>query len=224
MQETEIERLSRKIAHLEQHIINLIIPLQSINEIQRLTEAVEALCDKSRNYIKGLDIAFSQVALKTRCSLEEYSVTIEQLGKKIDSMDIPQAFSEIKYIGNRLSAIEKEILDIKYSGIKSRLVFAVEGTEPERIVHPDCEEKRDTELLMEMTEDVKVRAYLGILVEHGKILTNVTVGKILKKSPASVGYDRMEALRVLKKNKDTIRLIKTPRIRALLNEFLSKRA
>lgn len=115
----------RRLANLEEHIVNLIVPLQRITTLLN-SEGVGNLISLLNQMPTTLQKIF-------KTSLEGIRAEIYDLKKSCNEIDIGQAFNEIKYIGNRLKEIEQSIQSIKDGEIKRKIYcnFKLEGFEQE---------------------------------------------------------------------------------------------
>lgn len=113
----ETQVISR-LAALEEHIINLIYPIQQSAKILASPDLQGVVRDLNRAISAFTSICDGMVN-KTRHHTE-------QMQKSFEAIDIGQAFSEIKYIGNRLKQIEELLKEINEDGIKRQIMCKIE--------------------------------------------------------------------------------------------------
>src|ERR1700689_3670664 len=110
-----------RLANLETHIINLIYPIQEATRIIRSPDLQKLMSDLHKA-VEVFDKLCDRMMYNTKSHMEE-------MVKSFESIDIGQAFNEIKYIGNRLKEIECLLKEINEDGIKRviRCKVEVEG-------------------------------------------------------------------------------------------------
>lgn len=111
-----------RLSNLEKHIINLILPMQEINQIFRNPAAIE-------NLIARLNKPILIEDRPLRSLIGQLSDTAREFKEDIKNVDLKQTLSEIKYIGNRLNKIEKMLEEMQSNGINQnvKLDFQVDG-------------------------------------------------------------------------------------------------
>lgn len=173
----EMKEINRKLSLLEQHVINLIIPIQDICKIF-----------KDTNRLNGLvDLLSKPLKVDTR-QLESSSAQIRESSNSfkedIKDLDIKRTFDEIKYIGKRLNDIEVTLSKIKEEGVSKnvQLDFTVDGYQ---MVKKPLDYRKDdliedpnknlVELLDTLSErEKKVLIYrIGLFGEEKKTLKQV---------------------------------------------------
>ena len=107
-----------RLALLEEHVINLIYPIQQSAKILASPDLQGVVRDLNRAISAFTNIC-DQMVNKTRHHTEE-------MKKSFESIDIGQAFNEIKYIGNRLKEIEKVLKELNDDGIKREIKCKIE--------------------------------------------------------------------------------------------------
>ncbi len=120
----ELKRINSKLDKLEQHLINLIVPIQGITTVLRHSDQIKRMVELLSTPLTIDDRFFKNILKDMLNMLSEFKETSEKL-------DISKTLSEIKYIGNRLNTIEKDIEKIKSDGIKRNvnLEFTCDGYE-----------------------------------------------------------------------------------------------
>lgn len=111
----EFKELHRKISNLEHHLINLIVPIQGLSKLFSSSDLAERLV---KTFSKPIQI--DDRALKKY--LDDF---YEKMTKFAADKDLSQAFSEIKYIVNRLKVIEETLQQLKTEGLKKTLDIAL---------------------------------------------------------------------------------------------------
>lgn len=115
----EFEKMvSRRLANLETHIINLIIPTQELVEKLGDKDSIDRLVAIMSTPRKVESEKFERY-LKDK--LEEFSRHCNSFMKFSEDIDISNTLAEIRYIGKRLKAIELEIKDIKSKDLDKKI-------------------------------------------------------------------------------------------------------
>lgn len=162
--ETETEKeIIRRLANMERHIINLIIPLQAINQLDSLLNKPLMVDDRS----------FVEHIKEFRSSMKELHIVSE-------SLNIKQTLDEIKYIGKRLNEIEKILSEFNDKGLKKNihLDLTLDGYEMVRkpinydetdAIKPKQDDELDKVLkTLTSKEQMAIRYRLGIGVKKDK--------------------------------------------------------
>lgn len=173
----EFRELHRKISNLEQHLINLVVPIQGISKLFRSSDLAERLVETFSKPIQIDDRALKKY-------LDEF---YEKMLKFAVDRDLSQAFAEIKYIGNRLNKIEETLCKIQSAGIKKTLDVALSVDGYEMVKKPknyeECpieDPNKDLEDLLDTLhekEKIAVIHRLGLKGEKPK--TYEAVGDVL---------------------------------------------
>ncbi len=164
--EEEIKAIKSKLAMLEQHVINLIIPIQNISSILRSNGSIEELKTLLKLFSQPMKIDDRQLIN----SFKEFNTNLTEFREEMKNIEDGNKFGELKYIGNRLKNIEESIANIKEEGLKKevKLNFTCDGYEmvKKTISHDETEPKLDG------TID-KLTKILNVLTERErKILVN----------------------------------------------------
>lgn len=110
--------------NLEQHVVNLIIPIQNITQ---------ALTDKG--YLERLTNALSKPVKIDDASLKQNVFDLRNLSKTIEQdlkgLDLKQTYGEIKFIGKALHEINQRLDRLESKGITNKLQvdLSVDGYE-----------------------------------------------------------------------------------------------
>jgi len=146
--------------------------------------------------LKEMEKFFNQIKETTQI-LESSSVLSDlhkcqkEIADEIKDINLKQAFSEIKYIGNRLKSIEESIAEIKEKGIKKqiRLDFTCDGYEMAKV--QSKKDNVDNLKLPEKNPDANVKILLDTLLEKESIILCKRLGLLgMKKSTfVSIGKD-----------------------------------
>lgn len=120
----EINKINSKLAKLETHVINLIIPIQEIASALKSSDNMERMIELLQRPLTVDDRYFKSL-------VSEMAQLLKECKNQMQTLDLTQTLDEIKYIGNRLNKIEKDISDMKKEGItkKVKLDFSVDGYE-----------------------------------------------------------------------------------------------
>jgi DNA-directed RNA polymerase sigma subunit (sigma70/sigma32) len=120
----EIDKINSKLAKLETHVINLIIPIQEISLALKSSSNMEKMIELLQRPLMVDDRSF-------KLMLSEFYSQMQEFKKISECLDITQTLDEIKYIGNRLNKIEKDIAEMKKEGIRKNvsLEFRCDGYE-----------------------------------------------------------------------------------------------
>jgi len=215
MERNSIEHLIQRISTMESHIINLVIPIQGINSLTEIFRQPLKL-DSNKvevalvNILRQMERFFEKVkettsALESLDTLPTIQKCQREIHDEIKDINLNQAFSEIKYIGNRLKAIEESISEIKEKGIKKQiqLDFSCDGYEmvkSKKDILGDLKQVEENpdgaiiELLKGLLEREKIVLCkrLGMLGE--KKSTFVSIGKELKVTGARAGMIYRKAI------------------------------
>lgn len=187
--------IDRRVANLETHLLNLVIPIQSIsraltdqhvvNDLRKLVESPILIDDRQLvNLINSLKNVISDLILQI---------------KSFDNENFAQAMSEIKYIGNRLKEIESTILDIQAKGVQSDIKISItkDGRKIGEIQEIGEEEKEEEErisdenVLSKIMDRVagkgpKRRQYLLHVINHGNSIKTSQIAKEMKVTPSRI--------------------------------------
>lgn len=107
------DQILEKLALLENHIINLIIPIQSIGNILKSPNDIQTLINLLNRPIRIEEGKFIDMLSEFKQYAEEFKQDIKELGK----LELSNTFNEIKYIGKRLNEIENKLGKICKDGI-----------------------------------------------------------------------------------------------------------
>lgn len=113
MEYEKLTEILRKLCLLENHVINLIVPIQSISRVLTDPKVMEELRVISNSKIKIDDTSLGSV-------VSEFRHTADKIEKDLKFVNISQTLSEIKCIANRLDKIEIALEKIKQDGVKKK--------------------------------------------------------------------------------------------------------
>lgn len=130
-----IDKINSKLAKLETHVINLIIPIQEISSALKSTSNMERMIELLQRPLLVDDRYFKSL-------VSEMAQLLKECKKQTETLDLTQTLDEIKYIGNRLNKIEKDIAEMKKEGVtkKVKLDFSVDGYEMVKKPQSYCED------------------------------------------------------------------------------------
>lgn len=101
----KISQILRRLSQLEQHIINMIVPLQSIGGWLGNPHAISELRELSYKKIQIEDGELKKTA-------REFSSAVHDLQEISSKFDSSQFLNEIKYMGKRLHQIEHCLMNM----------------------------------------------------------------------------------------------------------------
>lgn len=111
-----------RLGSLEAKILALVVEIQGIsNSFKNLSDLREVLGSLERLHAVPLkidDSGFSETSVK-------FAQDANRLIEEIPKLNLSVALSEIKYIGNRLCAIEKSLDVIKSKGIRNDVTVSI---------------------------------------------------------------------------------------------------
>lgn len=118
----EFKEIVRRLCLLEQHVINLIFPIQDICKIFKDTNKLNGLIDLLSKPIK-VDTKHLETSSKM---VRESSISFQE---EIKSLDLKKTFDEIKFIGKRLNEIEITLEKLQKDGVSQniQLDFTMDG-------------------------------------------------------------------------------------------------
>jgi len=199
------EKIEEKLARLETHIINLIIPIQEISEFMRdknyRSSVLEVLNKISKSPLSINELPFQNLVRK----INEFESNLNVLKEKLDFHNFEQTLGEIKYIGKRLLAVENSLKKLEEKGLKNDFqlkiqynnVEMIESEKEEKIIHKPIyyvEDILKTLKYKNFKEVVKLR--LGL--EGNKIHTYVEIGKKFKLTGETIRKKFNKAIRMLR--------------------------
>lgn len=129
MKDEDTTEILRRLGNLETHIINLIIPIQGINEVFKDTTNLNYLIDNLKKPLKVDDRNLAELLREFRLNMREFQESIREFAKELQTLDLTQTFGEIKFIGKRLNEMESTLKEIKQNGLTKniQLDFTVDG-------------------------------------------------------------------------------------------------
>jgi hypothetical protein len=145
MNDDEILKVNSKLNKLEQHLINLILPIQGITQVLRNSGHIQRVIELLEKPISIDDRFFKEILL-------DIAKMIEQFKEYAEKLDLQQTLSEIKYIGNRLNKIESDISHMKNEGIKRNVSLEFKCDGYELVKKPFGYQNETDELIRRLTE------------------------------------------------------------------------
>ncbi len=189
--EEDIQKINSKLSSLEQHIINLIIPIQAISKVLRSSDHIEEIVN-----LLGKPIAIDDRRLAKQ--LNEFKDLMNTFDDNMKKVNIKQTFDEIKYIGKRMDNVEKSLSLIHEKGLSKKidLTFTCDGYElvkkPENYDMNDPIEdpyKKDYRILEGLDDDMKK----VICSRYGLLGTKLKTQKDIAKS-MKMGVSKIQVL------------------------------
>lgn len=117
----DITHVISRLAKLEQHIINLIVPIQQVAHILESPKDIRTLINLLSQPLKINETSLLEFFSKLNVSLEKFKIEINRYKNQCEKLDMSQSFNEIKYIGKRLNEIEGTLKEMKNEGIKKKI-------------------------------------------------------------------------------------------------------
>ncbi len=187
------------------------------SEELKIVEHLHRIMNNLGEYWHSIQLLLSHVSKPLLVDDRGLAMVLQQLTEKItnitidmEQLDISKTLAEIKYIGNRLNKIEKDISAIKDEGIKKNIHLALtcDGYEMRKKINP-FDKMLEDEKKVDPAENIKlllgtltareasvISHRLGLLGESKKTWENVGKEINLGKERARVIYNK--ALRILR--------------------------
>lgn len=207
IRDNQNKEIIRRLSNLETHVINMIVPFNSVSRLLDLLNKPVVIDDRNLNKLL-IDFRRSIQDLIQAIKIEDIGKLNETLKPLVDSCTtLNQTLGEIKFIGKRLDAIEKKLQDIYQKPIKKQveLSFKCDGYELvkktpsyDETEEPVNEDSHLVEFLNTLSEREKkvVIHRLGLLGEKEK--TFVSIGKSLGVGRERVSQIYKKAIRKLR--------------------------
>lgn len=195
-EETE-KTILRRLANLETHIINLIIPIQQLCSVLTDREKLSHLEKLLSQPLKIEDNGFI-------CLVRQLEILLKDVNKNVEKLDMAQTYGEIKFIGKKLHQIEADIAEIKKDGIKKKvdLHFACDGYELVKIDNEHITSKDPDDALKELLQTLSERERLAVIHRLGLFNNNevtfASIGKLFNVSASRARQIYMKTLRKLR--------------------------
>lgn len=116
--EDELSNIKRKLSSLEQHVINLILPIQELRNLLGTGEYLSNLQCLLNQPIQVDDRAL-------RIYLDKFLTTNKEQLKLLQEHNFSHTLGEIKYMNARLKSIEEKLATIEKDGIKREISLSV---------------------------------------------------------------------------------------------------
>jgi len=139
IQEKQYREICRKLSLLEQHLINMIVPLQEVSKLFKSSEDVKKVMDIVQRPIQVDDRSLAQTIAKFRKYMDE-------LGGFHEVLDLTQALSELKFIGKRVNDLDKKVSELLSKGLHNDVEIRV------MMNGKECEERH----IQELSEDNEI--------------------------------------------------------------------
>lgn len=210
-----------KIGRLEQHVVNLIMPIQGITQVLRNTTDIHQL-------IEALQKPIPVDAVKLHVRLDEFQRELRKFDKSLEKMGelvSETSSAEIKFLAKKMTEIEKILNDLLKTGIKKevKLEFSCDGYElvKKSIGYDENEPiEQPTDILLEVLNSLPIKQQAkslchryGLLGEKKKTLDGV--GQELNVSRERARQIIARAIRLLRHPTriEKVRLIKHDALR-----------
>lgn len=142
--ETSFEKdVMRRLVNLEHHIINLIVPLQGINEVLKTPQHIVKLVEALNKPIPVDTGKLTSLLFEYRQEIGNLKNKLDQFAKDLEKLDTIKTHGEIKFIGKKLSEIEALLRKIKEDGIKKKIDLEISCDGYELIKKPVGYNKED---------------------------------------------------------------------------------
>lgn len=119
------QEIFNKIGRLETHIINLIVPLQQINEVFRNPRHLQDIKEVLSKPIAIDDRATRRYLDDFLKKLDDFTKFSKALQEITNNLDITKVFGEIKFMGKRLDQIEKILMDLSQNGLSQKVQLSI---------------------------------------------------------------------------------------------------
>jgi hypothetical protein len=148
-EEESIKSVLRRLSNLETHILNLVIPLSQLSDILTNTHRLDNLCKLLQEPVKIDDKKLTGL-------MSDFKKIYSNFSQDLDKIDLSQTYGEIKYIGNRLNNIEKEIKELKKDKKKQKFRLNLEIDEENiNVISEPQEEKKPIEQCKKKYRSIK---------------------------------------------------------------------
>lgn len=160
MKEPEtINSVLRRLASLESHLLNLVIPITQLHSILTDQKQLKLLSELLKNPLKIDTSRIEQNARILQELIKEFKDTGLNLEKSMEKINLSQTYGEIKYIGMRLKCIKNDIEQIKKQSLKQKirlnLLIEDEDSYMMRKDEEDFNEKQALKLIEKLKEKSK---------------------------------------------------------------------
>ena len=112
------EMFFTRISRIEQHLINLIVPIQGISQTLKEPDHLKEFVNLCH---KPLTVNYKDLTVSLEKWTENLEKILEKFLKDFTNFPIQKSLDEIKFIGKRLHEIECHIREIKQDGIKKKI-------------------------------------------------------------------------------------------------------
>lgn len=205
--EDDVKTVMRRLANLETHLINLIVPIQGITQTLTTPGHSKDLVNLLSKPMLIDDRSLRGHLQEFRLAITEFKKEMEAFKEDVGKLNLSQTLSEIKFIGKRLDGIEKALSEMNEKGINKniQLEFSVDGYQLVRkpvsydrndpIEEPKDDLKKLLDTLTEREAKVLMHRF-GLLGEKKK--THKAVGLIFKVSRERIRQIESRGLRKLR--------------------------
>jgi hypothetical protein len=142
-----------KLCKLEQHIINLIVPIQGIAHSLNNSEMIRSLVIKL-----GQPLEINDIHLRE--DMKELKSSIFNSNYQNRNLDLKTTLNEIKFIGKRIHDIETSLKHIEKTGIKQSFTLSLIDSVPNPVTSSDASNLVHAEnLLINLKPNIPPRDY-----------------------------------------------------------------
>ncbi len=205
-QEIDEKKIYFKLQTIESHLVNLILPLQTINKLESLTRNSiqiddrklistlnmfrESVCEligliKSEEYYKYIE------AIKS--SKEELNTILNEFKSSIN--DHKQTLYEIKYIGKRVNEIKEDLQDIKKIGVKNCIEVKVINEEKNKQLSSGLTKQMAYDKIKSVLKPFEAEIFFSAWGLGHKLKTYIQLSKEFSFSAGYIGQVARQALR-----------------------------
>ncbi len=212
------EEILRRIAKLEQHLINLIVPIQQISECLRSPNDIKHLINGLKGPIPIDDSKLRMIIADFDREMNSFSKKSEQFSKEVKNLDLSNTLAEIKFIGKRLNDIEITLKKMQEEGIKKSIELDFRCDGYELVKKPLGHDKKDQ---IEKPDEEIDRLFNALPKREAQILIH-RIGLFGQKSNTYKDLGKMfnvTAERASQIYKKAIRRLRAPGLKPLVDKI-----
>lgn len=153
--ELSLQDINNRIGRLEQHIINLIIPIQNISEVIRnpnalssFNNSIQKLMNQLQKFIKIDDNGLKHAIITFQREIGDFTKTL----------------NEIKFLSKHVMQLEEKISKLEESGISQNLTIDIFQDRYKMVKEPVAYDSSERVKPPVATEDEKINEVLSTLL------------------------------------------------------------